>query len=975
MAVAERLVGRVDELGELDRLLDQLDLGEPAALELVGEAGIGKTRLLAELAARAEARGCLVLAGSASELESDLPYWVFVDALDEYLQGLPPGTLAAFEGDERVRLAQVFPSLSGLAAADEAVSPQERYRTHRSVRDLLASLTSTKPLVLLLDDLHWADPASIDLVGALLRQPPAGRMLMAMAARPRQAADRLSAALERSLRAGILVRLEPGALTLVEARELLGDGAAAASAAVLHEESGGNPFYLEQLARSIDRPGTGATEQDGRLDALDVPRSVAEALSGELAGLSGNARLVLEGAAVAGDPFEPDLAASAAGISSAEALDALDELLRLDLVRATDVPRRFRFRHPLVRRAVYESTAGGWRLTAHERAAEALAGQGASAEARAHHVERSARTGDLDAAKLLGSAGHDAVHRAPASAARWLGAALRLLPDSAPVGERVELLLDRSAALTAIGRFDESHAALVEALGLMPDDAVSLRVRLTAACAAAERILRRYDEAHARLSRALDDLGDLQSPEAVDLMIELARDGLHRTDYDVMRSWSSQALGAARALSNEPLVAVAVALLASADAFAGATADAEEHLREAVVLVDGMPDSGLATRLDAISVVATAELYLEHFRESCVHGERAIAVAEATGQIAHIPYFSPGLGSARVFRGELAEATEVLDDAIEATRLSHDLQALAWNLFNRSAAALASGDLETALSTARESVDLTREHGPSLIAVRAAVVWASALVESGEPARAVEALVDSPEGENLASLPGGWRTKRLELLTRGYLDLDRADDAARTAAEAEACAEAFGLRLSLAMAYRARAAVALHAGDAELAAERALASAASAEEVEAPIEAALSRILAGRALAATGRTDAAAEELERAIAVLDACGAERYRDEATRELRKLGRHVHRRTRPGAAAGAGVESLTERELELARLVVARKTNPQIAAELFLSQKTVETHLRNIFRKVGVANRVELARAVEAAERAESAQPLT
>ena len=977
MAVAERLVGRVTELREFDRLLDQLDFGEPAALELMGEAGIGKTRLLAELAAHAEARGCLVLAGSASELESDLPYWVFVDALDEYLVSLPPGSLDAFTDDDRLRLAQVFPSLSGLSPPGDATSPQERYRTHRSLCGLLARLTSARPLVLVLDDVHWADPASIDLVGALLRQPPAGPVLIAMAARPRQAADRLSAAVERGLRTGILVRLEPGALTLVEAREFLGDGAAAASAAALHEASGGNPFYLEQLARSLDRPAAGGAgaEHDRLLDALDVPRSVAEALSRELAGLSANARVVLEGAAVAGDPFEPDLAASAAGTSSTEALDALDELLRQDLVRPTDVPRRFRFRHPLVRRAVYESTAGGWRLIAHERAAEALAEQGASAESRAHHVERSARTGDLEAAELLRSAGHDAVHRAPASAARWLEAAMRLLPDSAPASERVELLLDRSAALIAIGRFDESHAALLEALGLLPDDAVALRVRLTAACAAAERILRRYDEAHARLSRALDDLGDLQSPEAVELMIELARDGLHRTDYDAMRSWSSQALGAARALSNEPLVAVAAALLASADAFAGATADAEEHLREAAALVDGMPDSVLATRLDAISVVATAELYLEHFRESCAHGERAIAIAHATGQVAHIPYFSPALGSARVFRGELAHATEVLDDAIEATRLAHDLQGLAWNLFNRSAAALASGDLETALSTARESVDLTREHGPSLIAVRAAVVWASALVESGEPARAIEALVDSPEGENLASLPGGWRTKRLELLTRGYLEVDRADDAARTAAEAEGSAEAFGLRLSTAMAHRATAAVALAAGDPEAAADRALASAAAADEIGAPIEAAVSRILAGRALGAAGRTDAAAEELERAIAVFDACGAERYRDEATQELRKLGRHVHPRTRPGAVDGAGVDSLTERERELARLVVDRKTNPQIAAELFLSQKTVETHLRNIFRKVGVANRVELARAVEQADRPESTRPLT
>jgi DNA-binding NarL/FixJ family response regulator len=120
--------------------------------------------------------------------------------------------------------------------------------------------------------------------------------------------------------------------------------------------------------------------------------------------------------------------------------------------------------------------------------------------------------------------------------------------------------------------------------------------------------------------------------------------------------------------------------------------------------------------------------------------------------------------------------------------------------------------------------------------------------------------------------------------------------------------------------------------------------------------------VAGRALA---DRDAAIAQLEQAAAVFDACGAVRYRDEAERELRALGRRVYRRSAPGA--GEGIGSLTERELEVARLVVDRRTNPQIAAELFLSKKTVETHLRNIFAKLGVASRVELARAVEQAER--------
>jgi ATP/maltotriose-dependent transcriptional regulator MalT len=962
VAVSEHLVGRAAELALFDRLLDELDRGRVCALELVGEPGIGKTRLLAELAARADARRYLVLGGSASELEGDLPYRVFVDALDDYLASLPQG-LEKLDAD-RVRLAQVFPSLSERAPQD-AISPQERYRVHRSVRELLAVLATSKPLALVLDDLHWADPASTDLLGALLRQPPEAPVLIAMAARPRQIAEQLTAALERAMRTGALARVELEALTLAEAQELLGD-VPAASISYLHDESGGNPFYLEQLARQRDRPAPGThVPRRAPLDAREVPRSVADALSAELATLSENARVVLEGAAVAGDPFEPELAAAAAGTSSPDALEALDELLRLDVVRHTDVPRRFRFRHPLVRRAVYESTAGGWRLSAHERAAEALASQGASTEARAHHVERSARSGDVAAAALLRTAGEQAAHRAPASAARWLGAALELLPATTPAAERVALLLDRSSALLAVGRFDENYETLVEALDLVPEDEPALRVRVTVACAAAERILWRPADAHARLVRAVDALDDVRSPEALELMLELALDCRYRAEYDAMRSWSSDALDLAQALSDEMSTATAIALLAVADAFAGATQHAEARLDDAVALVDGMPDSALGRRLFTVSHVATTELYLGRYEESRAHSERAIAIAHATGQVAHIPYLAPALGAALIARGRLVEALEVLDDAIEATRLSHDLHGLAWNLFNRAAATLASGDLETSLETAREAVDLTRSMRHGVIGARAAVVWAGALLESGDPASAIEVLVDPSQDEDLAALPVGWRIMRLELLTRCHLAVGRADRAAASAAEAEKCATAFALPLGVALAQRASAAVALHAGDLEVAAELARASAAMTADLGAPIEASLSRLLAGRALARAGRSEAATVELERAAAELHACGAERYCAEAEQELRKLGSRIRRRTRPGVD-GAGIEALTGRELEVARLVVDRNTNPQIAARLFLSTKTVETHLRNIFRKLGVANRVELARVVERAD---------
>ena len=129
----------------------------------------------------------------------------------------------------------------------------------------------------------------------------------------------------------------------------------------------------------------------------------------------------------------------------------------------------------------------------------------------------------------------------------------------------------------------------------------------------------------------------------------------------------------------------------------------------------------------------------------------------------------------------------------------------------------------------------------------------------------------------------------------------------------------------------------------------------------------MSRTLAGRALVQAGHPRRAATELTRAAEVLHACGARGYRDQAERELRQLGHRIHRRTRPGNADGAGLELLTERELQIARLVADRQTNPEIAAGLFLSKKTIESHLHNVFNKLGITSRVELARAVEQADR--------
>lgn len=964
-AQTDHFVGRAEELGLLARVLAELEEGRSGAILLVGEPGIGKTRLLAEFGSRADADGHLVLSGSASELERDLPFSLFVDSLDEYVRGVVPELAAVLEDDVRTELAHVFPSLTPLAAARSTALQHERYRSHRAVRSLLEQLASSQPLVLVLDDLHWADPASIELLGALLRRPPSGPVLLALASRPQQAPERLSAALERAVRADQITRIELGALSPEEARELLGDRA---DPDVLYVESGGNPFYLEQLARSLDRVrGAPAVQDETWLAEIGVPATVAAALAEELALLSETQRLVLEGAAVAGDPFEPELAAAAAAVSEPEVMEALDELLKADLLRTTDVPRRFRFRHPLVRRAVYEAAAPGWRIGAHERSAAALAVGGAPASALAHHVERSARRGDADAVAVLREAGEEATRLAPASAAHWFAEALRLLPPNTPAADRIELLFVRARALTGVGRFDDSRHTLLEALELVPDGADALRARLARGCAVVETNLGLQDQARETLTRALEQLPDQGSREAVALMLELVPNALWRTKHQEMHEAAERAAAAAKQLGDIPMIAAALAELAIADSLMGAPEQAEANRAEAAALVDALPDEALAAYLEAAAWLCGVELYLDRYAEGEAHATRALAVARATGQGEQFLLLVATLGGLLRQRGKLAESAELLDAGIEAARLLGNSHALRWMLLGRSAAALRSGDMDLALATAQESVDLSLAAEVSFHSAEGAADLASALLETGEPERAVELLLESAGGEELTLIAGSPRARYLEVLTRCRLALDRHADAERTAATARAWASTVQLPMAVAWAERATAAVELGGGDASGAAERASASAAAADEAGAPVEAALSRLLAGVALAQAGDRETAAAELRRAAHDFRECGASRYCGEAERELRKLGYRIQQRTRPGGASGTALESLTERELQLAMLVFDRKTNPEIAGELFLSQKTVETHLRNIFRKVGVSSRVELARVVEREQR--------
>ena len=959
-ALAGPTVGRETELADLEAMLGALAGRSSACVAIEGEPGIGKTRLLSELRRGAEERGCLVLAGAAAEFERDLPFSVWADALDAYVASQQLDLQAIWPPDVLLELGEILPSLRPPGLSPRSSPADERYRSHRAIRKLLELLAADRPLVLVLDDLHWSDGASIELISALLRRATDAPVLLALALRPGQVARRLSTALAVPSARRIVL----GQLSETEAGKLLGDLDPRAAAAI-YRHGGGNPFYLEQLARA---------GEEGRLPAAlggngastgvsGVPAAVTAALAEEIASLSAAERALLEAAAVAGEPFEPDLAAAIAELSVADGLTALDALLTLDLVRPTPVPRRFVFRHPLVRRAVYESAPGGWRLAAHARASATLAARGATAAERAHHVEQSANPGDEEAIALLLKAGVATAPRAPAAAVHWFEAALRLLPGD-DRARQVDVRVALARALRSLGELERCRVTLLETLDLVPADEPAHRVELTARCAAVEHWLGRHEDAHARLVRAWEDLPDRSTPAAAALQIELAVDGLYELDFEQTVMMGRGALESSRATGDRVLTAAAASALCLGEAAAGQIDAAREHRKEALALVERMSDPELAPRLETLYYLGWAENYLEHYDDAVAHADRGIAIARATGEGRLLVPIMLIKGYTFEMQGRVAEAIELCETAVEATRLSASPHDLFWALFELAFARYHAGHLEAAITAAEESARIGgRLAGATMPAAGGGPGWVlgMSVFEAGDVERAW-GIMRALGGDDLAhKIPVekcfDWEVLALVELARGHREA--ADGYVRRAEEHAAM---LGLRLPTALALRARAAVMLADDEPLEAARVSTESADVAAAAGARLPAAFALALAGRALAAAGEREPAIAMLRRAEGELDTCGSVRVRDEMRRELRRLGARAEPRG-PATAEDSGVGALTKRELEIAGLVTDRKTNREIAAELFLSEKTVESHMRNIFVKLSASSRVEVARVVE------------
>lgn len=671
-----------------------------------------------------------------------------------------------------------------------------------------------------------------------------------------------------------------------------------------------------------------------------MPQSVVAAVEAEVEALGEPARGLARGAAVAGDPFLLESAVAAAGMAADEVGPALDALASAAIVRPAGEGRRFSFRHPIVRRAIHDATPAGWRIDAHARAARALAATGAPTHLRAHHLARSAASGDLAAIETLRAAATAVLPQSPASAAEWAAAARALIEgDPAQLATRVELLELEARALTACGRLEAAHAALAAALATCGDDHAPLLQQIIYL----ELLLGWFDRARVRLARAFDE-----GPGNDVLRTYLAALQLVLIDPDgalavaTAPEPSTVADPADRNAARSVLLATAAIARQSLGDVAGAQRDCDGAAR---LLDDGDPE-GSDLWPEAALLVVLAERTLEREARAIGHLRQLLGARRPMRQI-HIELrAATELALTLADRGELTEAAELAETAVETGRLVNSRWLLANALAAQVAVERMRGDLPRALALAQEAFEQPLDRRRAYPGQQRRTLGMTHLA-AGDADACIE-LFGTLGVSGAADMAPGGRALVHELLAEAQL---LRGDVAAARAEADA-ARAHGgdspLPRTRTRVLRADARVTLAEGDAARAAALALEAAELAAAADGELDAARARLLAGQALAAAGERVEAIAQLTLAEEVFARRGVGLLRPQAVRELRELGRRVASPDR----------TLSAREREIAALVAAGSSNQQIADALVISLRTVETHVRNVRRKLGVADRASI-----------------
>lgn len=936
------LLERERELAELDAMVAEARDGRGRLAVIEAAAGLGKTRLVQATRAQSRDAGMLALAARATELERDFPFALARQLFEPHLATLDGAARAAlFEG--AAGAARGALGLNGEAPAASGRGAPDTFAVLHGLYWLTAALAEQQPLLLAIDDAHWADAASLDYVGFLLPRLEELPLLLAIACRPDEAGTEGS--LARIATDGLARRLTPRPLSRSAAATLLSaeleEEPEGAFAATCHEVSGGNPFLLHELARTVAAEAISpSAEQAPRVHEL-APEHVARTVLVRLARLSPEAQAVARALVVLGDDADHELVAELAALGADATHAGADELRRAAI--ADPAASSLRVVHPLVRTALHHELPAGERAAAHARAADLLRVRGASAQRLAAHLVATEARGHRSTVETLLEAGGKALASgAPRSAIAYLTRALR---EPAPPDLRADVLhplitaciratdhaaytaieadvlaeLDRRPALlprwgvklttwmTITGRAEQAMALLEQAIELaMRDDAIDVAFRLEAQFGKIAQL----------------------SPDAARTRVARFRD---RIDHDSTSGRLAAALAARWALS-DGTAAEAIAL-------------ARHALRDdAAILHD---QSELTAPGDAVMVLALAD-DVEHAdraaRLALTYARRRSAVPELAG---------------------------------------------AWWL--NAFVAMCAGDLATAEADARQSVSVARLGGlmtaeliltPGLVLILAARGEIdAAATEFTKTGFAEGPIPDSPWLMALSFARGILRSSQ-----------GRAREAADDLVQLYERKQRWGIGGSVMVQAGACAAMALTAcGERERACELAAADLAHAERWGAPTTRAFA--LGGMATAVGGtegialleqateiadpvaahwraflltqlgtalrhanrRADARAP-LREGLTLARRCGAGGFAKQAYEELQATGEKVRRWT------PIGVESLTPSERRVAQMAAGGMTNRQIAQALFLTIKTIETHLAAAYDKLGIHSRRELPEAL-------------
>lgn len=929
---SDELLERGDQAAQIDEALASARRGDGRVLVIEGPPGIGKSRLLQELRDRAAGRQ-RVLFARASELERGFAFGVVRQLFEGIVHDAELGPIALAGAAASAR--DIFEDLPG---EERAAS----FAVLHGLYWLTLNLAEIEPLVLAIDDLHWADASSLRFLSYVGRRLDGTPTLLAATTRPAPPATVDADLLAELLSEPSAQHVYPKALTQPAVDALLTDQLERpvdpVFAQACFEATDGNPLMLRQLARSLQAEGTEPTAANAAGVRRAAHRALSRTVLARVGRYSPAAIAVARAVAVLGDTATVPLIETLTTFEPREITKAWRELVEAEVLQRDELG----FVHALVRDAIYFDLPEPERAILHLEAGRALSAAGASLERVASQLELATPNGDQWVAQVLVEAGTAALRRgAPDAAARHLRRALdepiAEAPRPAVMGQLAEALFDVDAV--------SATEVLAELAELQPDRRGRAEVEI--ALVQALFLTDRWAEANLLSAEAIGRLTDEEDDLAAMFhAVQGAAVFFGLDDRGVTQHLEhSLELADGASLGHRLLSGLA----AQWWAYIGGTAAECGDLAARALQAD-------ATILRDHTLVAVSPLYvlaLADRDEGLDLWERARLEARRSGSLILHLTVDLWLGFLQQRRGDLTAAIAGLTDAIsranewgsggEPKRFAHSALALAY---------MDAGDL----GRARATLDTTPASGAELRPSLGNALWwhAQAWVLFSE-GRLEEALAATHTLEHVSSWmkhPIGvdWHLPRALTLHR------LGDQAAAEATAEQACeiSENWGAPGILGPALRIRSEI---RGDEDLAdLERAI---ALLEDSPARVQLARTLIAYGAALRRQRKPTEAREPLERAYELAGACGSPGLVELARTELAATGV----RRRPGDAAGAG--ALTPSERRVADLAASGRTNREIAQELYVTPKTVEVHLSAVYRKLGIASRRALAGALAGA----------